>query len=70
MSSGRHRTSMDGNGLVGPSDLLLLLGNWGSCGDCYDWPADLDDNCAVGGSDVLVLLAIWAKWSPETWSLQ
>ena len=50
---------LDGDCSVGASDLLLLLANWGPCGDCDDCPADLDNNCTVGAADLLILLAIW-----------
>ena len=50
---------LDGDGSVGVSDLLILLGNWGPCADCGDCPADLDGNCTVGVSDLLILLANW-----------
>ncbi|MEE8154361.1 MAG: choice-of-anchor B family protein [Phycisphaerales bacterium] len=50
---------LDGDGHVGASDLLILLANWGPCGDCKDCPADLDGNCTVGASDLLLLLANW-----------
>ncbi|MEE8155273.1 MAG: DUF1028 domain-containing protein [Phycisphaerales bacterium] len=50
---------IDMNGTVGASDLLILLANWGPCGDCEDCPADLDGNCTVGASDLLILLANW-----------
>ncbi|MEE9129781.1 MAG: hypothetical protein V3T84_07155 [Phycisphaerales bacterium] len=50
---------IDGDGTVGAADLLILLVNWGRCGDCDDCPADLDGNCTVGASDLLILLANW-----------
>ncbi|MEE9131504.1 MAG: hypothetical protein V3T84_15925 [Phycisphaerales bacterium] len=50
---------LDGDGVVGASDLLILLVNWGPCDDCDDCPADLDDNCTVGASDLLILLVNW-----------
>lgn len=50
---------LDGDGVVGTNDLLILLANWGPCGDCNDCPADLDDDCNVGTSDLLILLANW-----------
>ena len=50
---------LDGDGTVGASDLLILLANWGPCGDCKDCPADLDGDCTVGASDLLILLANW-----------
>lgn len=50
---------LDGDFIVGASDLLLLLSNWGPCGDCGDCSADLDDDCSVGASDLLILLGNW-----------
>lgn len=50
---------INGDGVVGVKDLLILLANWGPCGDCQDCPADLDGNCAVGVSDLLILLSNW-----------
>lgn len=50
---------LDCNGSVGVSDLLILLANWGPCGDCDDCPADLDGDCSVGVADLLILLANW-----------
>lgn len=50
---------LDGNGIVGASDLLILLASWGPCADCGNCPADLDGNCTVGASDLLILLENW-----------
>jgi V8-like Glu-specific endopeptidase len=52
---------LDGDGLVGITDLLILLGEWGPCADpCPPFcPADLDENCDVGSSDFLLLLGNW-----------
>ena len=50
---------LDGDGSVGVSDLLSLLGEWGPCADCDDCPADLDGNCTVAVSDFLILLGNW-----------
>ena len=50
---------LDGDGIVGVSDLLILLANWGPCPDCKDCPADLDGDCTVGVADLLILLANW-----------
>ncbi len=50
---------LDGDGVVGTTDLLILLGAWGPCGDCTDCVADLDDDCAVGTTDLLLLLGNW-----------
>ena len=52
---------LDGDGIVGISDFLMLLAAWGPC----DKPcppscaADLDDDCTVGINDFLMLLANW-----------
>ena len=50
---------LDGDGVVGAADLLILLASWGPCADCKDCPADLDGNCTVGASDLLILLSNW-----------
>lgn len=46
---------LDGDGVVGASDLAILLGAWGSVAS----PADLDGNGAVGASDLALLLGAW-----------
>jgi choice-of-anchor B domain-containing protein len=46
---------LDGNGTVGPSDLTILLSQWGTAGS-----ADLDGNGVVGASDLAILLAAWS----------
>lgn len=51
---------LDGDFTVGTSDLLILLGSWGSCTDCNDCPADLDDDCEVDHNDLLILLSSWS----------
>ena len=50
---------LDGDGTVGITDLLILLGSWGPCADCDVCPADLDGDCTVGILDLLTLLANW-----------
>ena len=50
---------LDGDGVVGVSDLLILLGNWGPCADCNNCPGDLDGDCVVGVADLLILLGNW-----------
>ena len=50
---------LDFDGVVGAADLLILLVNWGPCGDCDDCLADLDDDCNVGAGDLLILLTNW-----------
>ncbi|MCA9291677.1 MAG: hypothetical protein KDA25_11160 [Phycisphaerales bacterium] len=46
---------LDGDGVVGPADLAILLAAWGS----DDPDADLDDDGAVGPTDLAILLANW-----------
>ncbi len=50
---------LDGDGMVGASDLILLLGAWGRCADCDNCVADLDGDCTVGTPDLLILLGHW-----------
>jgi hypothetical protein len=52
---------LDGDGLTGIADLLLLLGSWGPCDAPPDpCPADLDGDGAVGIGDLLLLMAHWS----------
>ena len=52
---------IDGDGVVGILDFLLMLAEWGPCIECgvVTCPADLDGDCEVGISDFLLLLAHW-----------
>ncbi|MFB3139187.1 MAG: hypothetical protein ACE10B_08205, partial [Phycisphaerales bacterium] len=51
---------LNGDGIVGIGDLLLLLAAWGPCPDPpQECPADLDDDATVGILDLLTLLANW-----------
>ena len=54
---------LDGDGVVGVKDLLILLGTWGACPNCGDCGAqcvaDLDCDCAVGVKDLLFLEGAW-----------
>ena len=50
---------IDGDGIVGGGDLILLLGAWGACDDCGACPADLDGDCTVGTADLILLLGNW-----------
>jgi hypothetical protein len=45
---------LDGDGHVGPADLSMLLGQWGTAGS-----ADFDGNGNVGAPDLSFLLASW-----------
>ena len=47
---------IDGDGLIGISDLLLIIANWGSCSNCI---SDLDHDNEVGVNDILTLLTVW-----------
>ena len=46
----------DGDGIVGPTDLALLLGSWGPCDEC---PVDFNDDGLVDSSDLAQLLGGW-----------
>ena len=50
---------LNGDCMIGASDLLALLFAWGPCDDCLDCPADLNDDCSVGAADLLILLFNW-----------
>lgn len=47
-------TDLDGDGSVGFSDLLTLLGQWGTAGT-----ADVNSDGVVGFDDLLILVAAW-----------
>ena len=56
-----NTADLDGDGVVGISDLLILFANWGPCppperGNC---PADLDGDSTVNTADLLILFANW-----------
>ena len=53
---------IDGDGVVGINDFLLLLGDWGPCAaPCPpSCAAALDDDCQVGIVDFLILLGNWS----------
>ena len=51
---------IDGDGVVGITDFLLLLADWGPCPAPPEYcPADLDGDGVVGIKDFLLLLASW-----------
>ncbi len=50
---------LDGDGVVGITDFLMLLGEWGPCADCGSCSADLVGDCNVGITDLLALLSNW-----------
>lgn len=47
---------LDGDGVVGVNDFLMLLADW----DQTDSPADFDGDGVVGIGDVMILLAAWS----------
>jgi hypothetical protein len=52
---------IDGDGVVGLADLLVVLASWGACPDCVtDCAADLHGDCTVGFPDLLTVLANWS----------
>ncbi len=51
---------LDGDGVVGASDLAVLLGSWGPCEGC---PADFNGDGVVGAADLAVLLGSWGACS-------
>ncbi len=48
---------LDGDGAVGSTDLIALLGVWGRCDE--DCPADFDGDEFVGPTDLIQLLGAW-----------
>jgi hypothetical protein len=52
---------LDGDGMVGINDFLMLLARWGACPEpCPPMcTGDLDFDCHVGINDFLAMLAIW-----------
>ena len=54
---------LDGDGIVGITDFLQLLDDWGPCPDpCPpSCAADLDGDCDVGINDFLMLLENWTE---------
>ncbi len=50
---------LDGDGVVGASDLVILLGSWGECGNCNTCQPDFNTDCVVDATDLLILLGNW-----------
>ncbi len=51
---------IDGDGVVGVSDILAVIDNWGVTGDGTFRPmGDVDDSCSVDVSDLLQLVGVW-----------
>jgi hypothetical protein len=49
-------TDLDGNGSTDVSDLLEIIGQWGSCSGCS---GDIDGSGAVDVTDILMVIAAW-----------
>jgi subtilisin family serine protease len=54
---------LNGDGVIGMGDLLILIGSWGPCADCNDCPADIfpfgNPDCSVNVYDLLALIGSW-----------
>jgi hypothetical protein len=50
---------ISGDGVINATDLALLLGAWGTCGQCDACPADINDDCEVNAADLATLLGAW-----------
>ena len=53
---------LDGDGLVGYTDIHVVLLAWGNMDD----PADLDGDGFVGVGDLMIVLATWGSLSLAT----
>jgi len=51
---------LNGDGVVDGADLLILLSDWGECGQPEECPADLNGDGFVNGADLLELLGNWS----------
>ncbi len=47
---------LDGDGVVGSSDLVILLAAWGPCPELFGCRADLDGDGTVDFEDLLIVL--------------
>ncbi len=52
-------TFVNGDGMVGVSDLLAVIAAWGPCADLNDCPADVTYDGLVNVSDLLLVIASW-----------
>ncbi len=50
----------DNDGIVGASDLAILLGSWGPCEGC---PTDFNGDDAVDAADLAQVLGAWGNCS-------
>lgn len=64
-SLGRIEGDLDGDGVVGPPDLSILLSAWGATGSAACGShADLDGDGVVTAADLVSLLAKWTPTKP------
>ncbi|NNM25539.1 MAG: hypothetical protein HKO59_06070 [Phycisphaerales bacterium] len=60
----RPSADVDGDGIVGFTDLLLILSFWGDCpAPPADCPMDVDNDGVVGFLDLLTVLSAWGQGS-------
>jgi len=50
---------LDGDAVVGGTDLTIILSQWGTCSGC-NCIADIDADCDVDGTDLTSLLSAWS----------
>ncbi len=50
---------LDGDGIVGVTDLFILFGAWGPCPAQGACPEDLDGDGWVGVTDLFILFGAW-----------
>ncbi len=54
-----HPADVDGDGTVGTTDLLQILGAWGPVEDSSDLKYDLDNDGFVSTTDLIAMLGAW-----------
>jgi len=57
--SGSTPGDVDGDGIVGLGDLLIVLSTWGPCAKGEECLADIDGDGIVGLGDLLIVLSAW-----------
>jgi len=50
---------LNGDGVVSVSDLLIMISEWGVCGDPTNCPADLNGDGVVSVTDLLIAIGNW-----------
>jgi hypothetical protein len=50
---------LNGDGSVDGADLLMLITQWGPCGEPADCQADLNGDGVVDGADLMIMLSNW-----------